>query len=337
LSYNGNCCGTNIISPNALNLYKGCGILQFLFLLLTGIALGAANIVPGVSGATLAVIFRVYDRLIESINTLFSDTKRALLFLVPIGIGMVAGILIIGTVLDGFLDRFSFQTSAFIAGLVAGGIPFIHNQAVSKDGKKSGYYVIAAVAAAVIILLVLITPETAVEAAGEFNWGMAALLFTGGMAAAAAMVVPGVSGAMVLILFGLMPKVLDTISLITGYLRTPLDFGLIPPILQVAAPLGLGLVAGVLIASKLIAVLLEKHFTVTYFAILGMVVGTIFAVFYNPDTYQSVERMTAGVIIYGMIAFIIGMVIALMFGKQKPEAREQKSKVTEQKTEDTAE
>jgi len=299
--------------------------LHFLFLLLTGLALGAANIVPGVSGATLAVIFRVYDRLIESINTLFSDTKRALLFLIPVGIGMVVGILVVGTVLDGFFDRFSFQTSALIAGLVAGGIPFIHNQAVSKDGKKPGYYVIAAIAAAAIIVLVLVTPEAGVEAAGEFNWRVAVLLFTGGMAAAAAMVVPGVSGAMVLMLFGLLPTVMDTISQITSYLRTPFDFGLLPPILQVAAPLGLGLVAGVLIASKLIALLLKKHFTVTYFAILGMVVGTIFAVFYNPDTYQSVERMTALVIIYGMIAFIIGMIIALMFGKRQPEDKQEPS------------
>jgi len=291
-------------------------MLQFLLLLLTGLALGAANIVPGVSGATLAVIFRVYDRLIESINSLFSDTKRSLLFLVPVGIGMVAGILIVGTVLDGFFDRFSFQTSAFIAGLVAGGIPFIHNQAISKDGKKPMYYAIAAVAAAVIIVLVLVTPETGAEAAGEFSWGFAILLFIGGMAAAAAMVVPGVSGAMVMMLFGLLPTVMHTISLVTSYLATPFDFGLLPPILQVAAPLGIGIIAGILIASKLIAILLERHFTVTYFAILGMVVGTIFAVFHNPDTYQSVERMTVWVVIYGVVAFIAGMAIALMFGKR---------------------
>ena len=292
--------------------------MQFLVLLAIGLALGAANIVPGVSGATLAVIFRVYDRLIESINTLFSDTKRALLFLVPVGLGMVIGILVVGTVLDGFFDRFSFQTSAFIAGLVAGGIPFIYSQAVSKDGKKPGYYIVAAVAAAVIVILVLVTPEAGTQAAGDFSWRVAILLFTGGMAAAAAMVVPGVSGAMVLMLFGLLPTVMDTISQITSYLASPLDFSLLRPVIQVAAPLGLGIVAGILIASKLIAFLLKRYFTVTYFAILGMVIGTIFAVFHNPDTYQSVDGMTAGVIIFGMIAFLLGMIIALMFGKRQP-------------------
>jgi len=286
------------------------------------VALGAANIVPGISGATLAVIFRVYDRLIESINNLFTDMKRSLLFLVPVGLGMVIGILFVGVVLDGFFDRFSFQTSAFIAGLVAGGIPFIHSQAISKDGKKPVFYIIAVAAAAVIILLALVAPTPTHEATEYFNWGFAFLLFAGGLVAAAALVVPGVSGAMVLMLFGLLPTIMNTISLITGYLATPFDFGLLPPILQIAVPLGLGIVLGILLASKLIAILLEKYFSVTYFAILGMVFGTIFVVFSNPDTYQSVEVMTVQLVIFGVIAFTAGVILALLFGKSPTHAKD---------------
>jgi len=296
--------------------------MQYLYLMLTGVALGAANIVPGISGATLAVIFRVYDRLIGSINTLFSETKQSLLFLVPVGLGMAIGILAVGTLLDGFFDRFSFQTSAAIAGLVAGGIPFIHSQAISKDGRRPVFYVIAAIAAIVIILLALVVPTPTVYADGEFSWGFAALLFFGGLTAAAALIVPGVSGAMVMMLFGLLPTVMNTIALVTDYLRTPFEFGLLVPILQVGMPLGLGIVAGILLASKLIAFLLKRHFTVTYFAILGMVIGTIFAVFSNPDTYASVDRMTAGVAFFGVVAFVFGMVIALMLGKRPAEAED---------------
>ena len=293
--------------------------MQFLFLILIGLALGAANIVPGISGATLAVIFRVYDRLIESINTLFSDTKNALKFLIPVGIGMVAGILIVGTVLDGFFDRFSFQTSAFIAGLVAGGIPFLYSQAVSRDEKRPFHFIVAIIACAFIIALVIFVPDSGGAAVYEFNIRMAILLFFGGMAAAAAMVVPGVSGAMVLMLFGLLPTVMHTISLITAYLASPLDFGQLVPIIQIALPLGLGIIVGILGASKLIAYLLKRFFTVTYFAIIGMVVGTIFAVFYNEDTYASIDYMTVGIIIFGLIAFAVGMIIALLFGRRKIE------------------
>ena len=298
--------------------------MQHLFLVLTGFALGAANIVPGISGATLAVIFRIYDRLIESINSLFTNPKQALKFLVPVGIGMAVGILIVGTLLDDFRIRFSFQFSAFIAGLVAGGIPFIHNQAISKDGKKPVFYVIAVAAAIVIILLAVVAPSPTVEVSGEFSWGFTILLFVGGMVAAAALIVPGVSGAMVLILFGLLGVVTHTISLITDYLRTPFEFGLLPPIMQVAIPLGLGIIVGILLASKLIAFLLERYFTVTYFVILGLVFGTVFAVFADPDTYQSIDAVTPLLIVYGIIAFIIGMVIALAFGKS-PKKDEEKA------------
>jgi len=307
--------------------------------MLTGIALGAANIVPGISGATLAVIFRIYDRLIASINALFTDTKKSLLFLVPVGIGMVIGILAVGTLLSGLFRQFSFQTSALIAGLVAGGIPFIYRQAISKDkekplytysdddgnvpvyhaghklGGKPLYYVVAVIAAIVIILLALVVPTPTVEAA-EFNLGLAVLLFVGGLTAAAALVIPGVSGAMVMMLFGLLPTVMDTIAHVTDYLRAPSEFERLVPIMQVGIPLGLGIVAGILLASKLIAILLKRYFSITYFAILGMVIGTIFAVFSDPDTYYNVDRMTAGLIIAGIIAFIVGAVVALMFGNR---------------------
>ena len=301
--------------PKYIRIYKGRDELQYLLLALTGLALGAANIVPGISGATLAVIFRVYDRLIESINKLFTDMKRSLLFLVPVGLGMVVGILVVGTVLDGFFERFSLQTSTFIVGLVAGGIPFIHKRAISKEGKKPVFYAVAALAALVIILLAIFAPTPTVEAAGEFSWGFTFLLFGGGVVAAAALIVPGVSGAMVLMLFGLYHTLMDTISLITGYLRTPLEFGLLPPILQVVIPLGLGIVVGILLASKLIAFLMEKYFSITYFTILGLVFGTIFVVFRDPRTYQSVDTVSAAVIVSGAIAFVVGAGIAALLGE----------------------
>jgi len=290
--------------------------MEFLLLGLKGLVIGAANIMPGVSGATFAVIFRVYDRLIEAINLLFKDTKKSLRFLIPLGLGMAIGVLALGSAFSFFYERFPLQTVVLIAGMIAGSAPYIHNQAkVGMDSDKQvRYYAIAIIAAIVIILLALLTPTPERYTEEAFSFGYAVFLFIGGAFAAAAMVVPGVSGAMVLILFGLLPTVMNTISLITQYLRTPFTFELLPPIIMVVAPIGLGMVLGILLCSRLIAVLLKKFHNATYFAILGMVFGAIFVMFYDTDTSQDIGVMT---VVIAISMFVVGLVVALRLGKKE--------------------
>jgi len=100
----------------------------------------------------------------------------------------------------------------------------------------------------------------------------------------------------------------------------PTAFGLLPPILRVVIPVGLGILPGVLLAGRGIAWLLEKYFSLTYFIIIGLVVGTVFALFQNPDTYQSGDvTMTVGAV--AGIAFICGTLLALMLGKPSKSVR----------------
>ena len=291
--------------------------MQYIFLAIKGLAIGVANIVPGVSGATLAVIFRVYDRLIEAINQLFTQPKKSLKFLIPLGLGMVVGILALGSILDYFILRFSLQASALIAGLMAGSVPFIHNMAASQDGKKPHFYVIAVIAAIIIIVLSLFVPTPELYVAEEINFGLIAILFIAGILGAAAMIIPGVSGAMVFILLGVFPLVMHTISLIREYLMTPFDFGLLSPILAVVIPIGLGVVIGILLMSRLIAILLKKHHSITYFAILGMIFGTIFAIFGDDAAYRSHDAITPGLIIAAVLVFAVGMIVSLKLGKKQ--------------------
>ncbi|MCL2217370.1 MAG: DUF368 domain-containing protein [Defluviitaleaceae bacterium] len=291
--------------------------MRFLLLSIKGLVMGAANVMPGVSGATMAVIFQIYDKLLFAINHLFTDTKKSLQFLIPFGLGMAAGIVAMGDIVNNLLVRFPLQTSGLIAGLIAGSLPFLHNEAISKDGKKPHLYVIAAIAGITIILLELLTPTPEPYMAAEFNIGFAVLVFIGGVFAAAAMIVPGVSGAMVLILFGLFPLVMHTISLIREYLMTPFEFELLSPILMVAAPLGLGMVVGVLLASRLIAMLLEKFYSKTYFAIVGMVFGTVFILFNDVGAYQRYDGVTPMLILFTFVAFACGTAASLFLGNKK--------------------
>ena len=291
--------------------------MQFFLLAVKGLAMGVATVVPGVSGATLAVIFRVYDRLITAINRLFTEPKKSLQFLIPLGLGMVVGVLALGSLFDYFIQRFSLQASAFIAGLIAGSIPFIHNMAASQDGKKPQFYVVALIAAIIIIMLSLFVPTPDIYVAEEISFGLVAILFISGILGAAAMIIPGVSGAMVLILLGVFALAMQTISAIREYLMTPFDFGLLTPILAVVVPIGLGVIIGILLMSRLIAVLLKKFHSATYFAILGMIFGTIFAVFSNDATYQSHDQVTPGLIAAAVLFFAVGSIVSLKLGKKQ--------------------
>ncbi|MCL2577337.1 MAG: DUF368 domain-containing protein [Defluviitaleaceae bacterium] len=296
--------------------------MHVLFLFLKGMAVGGANVMPGVSGATLAVIFRIYDKLIESINNLFSNLKESLKFLIPVGLGMVVGILAVGEAIDFLLGRFSMQTGGFIAGLMAGSLPFIYNQCGSSDNQTKKYFLYAIAAAVFIILITLIAPESdrdVIFEGASFNFALAAHLFIGGVFAAAAMVVPGVSGAMVLMLFGLFPIAMHTISNIREYLMSPTDVELLLSIIAVCLPLGIGIVAGVLLGSKLIALLLKKFYSQTYFVILGLVFGTIFVIFNDPATYQSHVEITPLLVVFTAITFVCGAATSLFLGKRKGE------------------
>jgi len=291
--------------------------LPSLFLFFKGLAVGIANIVPGISGATLAVIFRIYDRLIHAINNLTADFKESLRFLIPFGLGMGGGIIVGGSLISILIGMFSFQSAAFIAGLMAGSIPFLYGQAKNGDGEKTPpvYYLAGVVAMLAIIALSVFVPTPELYIDGALGFGAVMLLFLGGLLAAAAMVIPGVSGAMVLILLGIYPLAMNTINDIRAYLATPFDFTLLPPILWVVVPVGLGIIPGILLASRVIAVLLDKYYALTHFIIVGLILGTVFALFNDPDTYASGE-VTVMVAVTGGLVFLVGVGLALRLGRK---------------------
>jgi putative membrane protein len=298
--------------------------LNVFFVVLKGMAVGGANVMPGISGATLAVIFRVDGRLIESINSITKDWRRALAFLAPFVIGMTVGIVAVGSVFSILIERFSFQSAGFIAGLMAGSLPFLFSQAQSGLADKKGdaesatpkiYYIAAVIAAILVGAAALLIEQPEIYAQGTIGAGAMALLFFGGMLAAAAMIVPGVSGAMVLALLGIYPVAMDAINQIRIYLSEPTAFELLPPILRIVVPVGLGIIPGVLLAGRGIAYLLEKHCALTYYVIIGLVLGTVFALFVNPDTYQSgdITPLAAGTAI---IAFVCAAFLAKKLSKR---------------------
>jgi len=290
-------------------------MLAYVLLFLKGTAIGAANIVPGISGATIAVILRIYDRLISSVNNLFSDTKKSLKLLIPVGIGMAAGIVALAEAINFLLANYNFQTLAAIAGLMAGSLPFIHREAIGKGTKRIHLYFITLVFVSALILFGFVaTPATVGTDEVRLSFGFMAYLFVGGGIAAATMIVPGVSGAIVLTLLGLYPLVINTIAQIRAYLTDPSNFALLPPIFMVVIPLGIGIIFGIIACSRLIGVLLNRFLRGVYAAILGLVIGTIIIIFMGLDF----GGLSTGLIVYSTISFLCGTIVSLVLGKRRP-------------------
>jgi len=287
--------------------------MKFILLALQGIAVGATNIIPGISGATVAVIFRVYDRLLEAVNQLFSSEWRiALKMLIPFGLGALIGILALGSSIDFFIGRAPLQTTAFIAGLMLGTIPFLHRLATSDGNKKPAYYIAAGIAAGVIILMAAFTPERPIY--GDAVDPNMMFFFISGAIAAAIMIIPGVSGSMVLIMLGLFPAVIHTINLAREFIMSP-SGALLPPILRIALPMVGGVLLGIVLMTKIITALLKRYFSLMYFIILGLVIGTI-VILFSDSELRSDEALSAFVIITGLLAFVVGALLAYIMGRK---------------------
>ena len=184
-----------------------------LLTIIKGFFLGVANIIPGVSGGTIAITMGVYEDIISSITGFLKDPKKSIKTLLPIGIGAVLSILLISKLISFCLDRFPAPTTLFFIGLIVGGIPLLTKKV--KGVKITPLYAIL-----FLITFSIIMVMTFSEAGGanldlaNINLGMILLLVLIGMIAAGCMVIPGISGSFVLMLLGAYKPIISTIGII---------------------------------------------------------------------------------------------------------------------------
>ncbi len=285
-----------------------------IFLFLKGIIMGVANIIPGVSGGTLAVSFNIFDKLIHSINNLFKDFKASLKFLVPLFLGMGTGIIVFSSAIEYGLTNYAFSTSMLFVGLIVGSLPLIYGKAIEKGYGITDYVI------AVIVFLGLCLFSTMNEVSNTnteytVNLGFFIKFFIIGAIASSSMIIPGISGSFILMVLGVYNIIIMSISNLTDYLKDITNFEILLQSLYVLVPTGLGIVAGVLLVSKVIGILLEKSQTKLYFIVLGLIFGSIFSIFYNPSTYSSGFDFFG--IALAIVLFILGCFIAKKLGSNK--------------------
>lgn len=277
---------------------------------LQGIVIGVANIIPGVSGGTMMVAMGIYDKLIHSITHLRKEFKESLRFLIPIFVGVGAALVIVARILEFCFEMFPIQTNLLFCGLIVGSLPFI---CTHVKGKKVtlGMLVSFLVFFAVVVAMALMGETEGAAADVSFSLMNVIKLFGVGIVAAATMVVPGVSGSMMLMILGYYNTILecinDTVDALTAF-----DMGRIMDNMLVLIPFGIGVVIGIFLIAKIIEFIFERAETHAYWAIVGLIVASPIAILWKTDW----SGFSIVAILTGAVTFAIGWIVAGKLGKE---------------------
>ena len=275
---------------------------------LKGMVIGLANVIPGVSGGTMMVSMGIYDTLIWCINNLFKKFKKCIVTLLPYGIGMILAIALGAIGLKIAFAEFPLPTNALFIGLILGSLPFILKEMKGEKIGWQGILIFVALFALVVVLKVIEKDNTAVITLDILT--VIKLFFLGAIASAT-MVIPGVSGSMILktlgyynpIVTGAIPDLLHGVT--SG------QWGAVGHSLGILLPFALGIVFGIFAIAKLIDILLRKWKGWTYCGILGMVVASPVVILMDSSIYAG---FNVWILIASLVCLAGGVLIALKLG-----------------------
>lgn len=237
-----------------------------------GILMGMANLVPGISGGTMLLAAGVYPDFIQAIADLsrFKISVRALAVLGVVGCSAVLSILLgAGTVKDLVLEHRWIMYSLFI-GLTLGGIPVIWRLIGKPNGQVWGGAVVGFLGMAGLAIA-----QANGMGTGTGTNASIPLMFAGGIAGASAMILPGVSGGYLLLVMGLYVPILSGIDTFKDALKAMDIAAMMDPVMTVVAPVGIGVLVGVIGVSNLLKWLLAKFQKATLGVLLGLLVGAV--------------------------------------------------------------
>ncbi|HBE7158565.1 DUF368 domain-containing protein [Staphylococcus aureus] len=269
--------------------------------ILKGFAMGTSDLVPGVSGGTIALLLGIYNQFIASISGIFSRRFwPSFTFLIPIIIGMLLAMGSLSNLFNYLLSQHHIPTMFFFGGLIIGIVPYLSKISNYKTSFTTKHYMM--VIAGIAILIVITLMNNGDKHAGEtltLSTSLIIKYFIAGMCASSAMLLPGISGSFMLLVFGVYGTVMLAISEVVK-----LNFAGLPILLAV----GFGVLAGFIISSKIIQYFLTHHKLMTFALIIGFVVGSLFAVF--PGLPTNIVMWFVS-----LVVFIIGFIVSLTLGR----------------------
>ncbi|HEX6594140.1 MAG TPA: DUF368 domain-containing protein [Bacillota bacterium] len=258
-----------------------------------GLLMGASDVIPGVSGGTIALLLGIYDRLIASINGLMTkEWKKQLGFLIPLGIGIGTSILLLSKVIHWLLEHYPGPLQFFFLGLIIGILPNLFQEADVKNTFQWQHYVLLFLGIMFVAALagINVSEGSVIESRDLSTY---IFLFVAGFLGSAAMILPGISGSMILLVIGAYYTVIHAVS--------NLYF-------DVLVVVGLGIVIGIVVMSKMIKFFLIHYKKGTYALVIGFVLGSLIIVFPG----WPIDEMGT---VLSVVTFAFGLFIAYILGK----------------------
>ncbi len=276
--------------------------------ILQGMVVGIANIIPGVSGGTMMVAMGLYDRLIHAITHLKSEFKDSMKLLIPIFAGAGIAIVALSRLFEFLLATYPIPTNFAFCGLIAGSLPFIFKKV--KGHKVTVSKIIPFLIFFGVVILMALLGETG-GASADISLGFVNLLklFGVGIIAAATMVVPGVSGSMMLMLLGYYDTILKVINDFVDAL-VKFDMGGLMTGVGILAPFGIGVVIGIFLIAKIIEFIFSKAEIHAYYGIIGLILASPIAILLKTD-WSGISVLMVGI---GVVTFALGWFTASKLG-----------------------
>ncbi len=277
---------------------------------LLGVIIGLAIIVPGISGSTVAIIFKLYDQFLYALGNLFKQFKRCFAFLLPIGLGIIVGLIVGFFAVQKLLDLLPFAVVGLFAGLMAGAFPAVKDEikGAERTKKRVALFIVGLlvpIAVGIFSALFSSSGDTGVNQFDQVAWyHIPASLFIGYLLGIT-QIAPGLSASAILMAVGWFSSLVDGVSL--SYFQEN------PAILLVYGGLAVGLILSVLTFSKFLTFVFNKARQTAYTLIVGLSLGSIVSMFCNGDIVEVYARWAQSGIVWwdlllGVGLFAVGVV-----------------------------
>lgn len=269
-----------------------------------GFAIGTAAIIPGISGGTIAILLKIYDKIIFSINNLFKDFKNSLLYLLPIIIGVAIAILLLTLPITYAFSTFPLPLVSLFAGLIVGGSFSLHKE-LPKNYKVQDVlvFILSFLVAALLGIFSVLGELDGSSVLAEISLTSTSILFVVGFLGVSAFIVPGISGSMLMLSIGFYIPILN---LVREFISFNFNLGQFVSL----GSLGLGALFGLAFISRLMEFMMKSHRTLFFIGILGFVLGSIISLYVNYEIIESYATFNGFTLFISIIAFVGGFFIS---------------------------